>query len=191
MKRGATLAEVLVATGILLLISGAVAGYVHRLSRSLARGEEDTAAAREVSYLLRFLSMRLGAINPPLIVDAKHDLWIAGEEKGFRPTTRVWIVDRDGRHDNGGEELEYGGTRLYLRDGKLIEQVGDRTTTISSRVVALHVKRAPKDPRLARVQVEFELPATSLHPTPQRMVREVALRPDADRVVFQVRGEEL
>ena len=201
-RRATTLVEVLVATGILLLIAGAVAGYVHRLGRSLARGEEDGVAAKEVSYLLRFLTLRLGSLNPPLTVDKDGDLWVAGEEKGFRPLTRVWIVDRDGRAENGGEELEYGVTglepefrvtpgRLYRDGAKLVEQVGDQRSTISERVTAVHFRRGKKDPRLLFIDVELELPATSEHPTPLHVARQVALRPDADRVVFQVRGEEL
>jgi hypothetical protein len=147
--------------------------------------------------------MRLGSLNPPLTVDARHDVWHPDEDRGLRRLYRVIVASTDGNATNGGEVLEYAADgvrskdaplartegRIHASGGKLLEVAGDRTSVISKQVENIHFTVPPGDPHALLVEMTVKLPATSVQGRGNAMTQRIVLRPDADSVVFQMRSE--
>jgi hypothetical protein len=199
-RRGVTLMEVLVAAAAFTLISGVVMGYLHRLGRSLSAGEHDFTVGQKVNYVLRFVAMRLGSINPPLVRDRRNDLWQVNEDRGLKTPYRVAVLDTDGTSSNGGEVLEYIRTppegsleaktaSLMSLKGNLVEVAGDQAGIICRGVDAVHFQVVAGDPRALRVEVAVRDELGARRGLPLVVTQRVVLRSDSENVIFQQRGD--
>jgi hypothetical protein len=196
-RSGVTTVELLVGLVIVGMVAIIVTSYLHRLGRSLGRGEPELVGGREIHYLFKWMALRLGSINPALSLDRKGDLWRLDEDRGMRPITRVFVLDGPDQGTGGGEILEYLSTvidpeprsvttRIVRKGNSVLETWEGGERTIARNVSSLKFHTVPHDPGVVIVEATIS-PRADARKASSRTLR-TALRPEASRVVFLRRG---
>lgn len=163
-RRGFTLLEVLIAVVVGVLMLVALMSFLSSQQRTFQRGTAHQDAARELALLSRHVYTALKSIHAPIRLDARYDLWTAGEEDG-RPLSNDVLIEATGtRIRYWSYSLESPGQRdarsITREGGQLVLGGKSRSRRLGDHLTRLAFSRVPGRP--SAVTVTMEVQADSL-----------------------------
>ncbi len=195
-KRGFTLVEVMIATGIMGVLIIAIFYYLRGNLNMYKKGSSKISFQTEVQRVMKVLYIELKKVNPSIYMDSDLNVVLDDEYRDDLKLTPVELYDLDNNINNGFERINLWEHKLrrfsekkrnsfYVKKGKGLfkESFNSETDVIHKKLISSYVTdikffRNKYDNNVIRVEVYME--GESYRGKKEKDMFELVLRMDTD-----------